>query len=71
VIPPYFSVYWEYKPTPAWSIHVEADNILRYIYDDVRRNYAGPRNLFPLSNIDEYRTRSQPTFNIQLRHTFD
>ena len=71
VIPPYFSVYWEYKPTPDWSIHVEADNILRYIYDDVRRNYAGPRNLFPLSNIDEYRTRSQPTLDIQLRHTFD
>jgi len=71
VIPPYVGVYWEYKPTPAWSIHVEADNILRYIYDDVRRNYAGPRNLFPLSNIDEYRTRSQPTLDIQLRHTFN
>ncbi len=70
-IAPYLNVYWEYKPNPNWSVHIEADNILRFTYDDRRRNFAGPRDLFPLSTVDEYRTRSIPTIDIQIRKTFD
>lgn len=70
LIAPYFSVYWDYKPSASWSVHVEADNILQYVYNDVRDNFSGPRNLFPVSNVDQYHTRSQPTIDIQIRKTF-
>lgn len=70
LLPPYLAASWEYKPTPDWSIHFEVDNILRFIYDDVRSNFAGPRDTFPLSNVDEFRTRSQPQFLLQIRRTF-
>jgi outer membrane receptor protein involved in Fe transport len=70
-IPPYLSVYWDYKPSPAWSFHFEVDDALRFIYDDIRHNFAGPRNTSPLLNTDEYRTRSIPQIDFQIRYTFD
>ena len=70
-IPPYLSVYWDYKPSPSWSFHFEVDDALRFIYDDIRHNFAGPRNTSPLLNTDEYRTRSIPQIDFQIRYTFD
>ena len=68
--PPYFGVFWDWKPTPEWSLHVESDNITGFVYHDKRFNYAGPRNIAPLDNIDEYIGQSIPTIDIQIRRTF-
>jgi hypothetical protein len=70
-IPPYAQVYWDYKPSPSWSFHFEADDIFRFIYDDIRHNFAGPRDTSPLLNTDRYRTRSIPQLDFQIRYTFD
>ncbi len=70
VLPPYLSLFWEYKPSPAWSFHVEADNIIPFVFKDIRYNYAGPRNVAPLDNIDEYVADSNPAFQFQIRWTF-
>jgi len=70
-IPPYLQAYWDYKPSPSWSFHFEVDDALRFIYDDVRHNFAGPRDTSPLLNTDEYRTRSIPQFDFQVRYTFE
>jgi hypothetical protein len=67
---PYVGVFWDWKPTPEWSLHVESDNLWGFVYDDKKFNYAGPRNTFPLDNIDEYVGQSRPYIDIQLRHTF-
>jgi outer membrane receptor protein involved in Fe transport len=70
-LPPYAQIYWDYKPNPSWSFHFEVDNVFRFIYDDIRHNFAGPRDTFPVSNTDEYRTRSIPQIDFQIRYTFD
>jgi hypothetical protein len=70
-IPPYLQAYWDYKPSPSWSFHFEVDDALRFIYDDIRHNFAGPRDTSPLLNTDEYRTRSIPQIDFQIRYSFD
>ena len=70
VIPPYITAYWEYKPTPDWSLHLEVDNIGRFTYDDRFFNYAGPRNVAPLDNTEEISIRSQPRLFVEIRKTF-
>jgi len=71
VIPPYFLVFWEYKPTPSWSLHFELDNLARFVYDDKYYDYAGPRNALPLASTEELSVKSQPRLYIQIRKTFD
>ncbi len=71
VIPPYFLVFWEYKPTPSWSLHVELDNLTRFVYDDKYYDSAGPRNTSSLASIEELSIKSQPKLYIQIRRTFD
>ncbi len=70
LVPPYFSIFWDYKPSAAWSFHIEGDNITSFVYDDKRFNYSGPRNTSPLDNIDEYRAHSMPQIDFQIRRTF-
>jgi outer membrane receptor protein involved in Fe transport len=71
VIPPYLSVYWEYKPTPTWSFHVEADNMARFTYDDTYYDYPAPRNVSTPDEIDQLWIKSQPRLYVQIRKTFD
>ena len=71
VVPPYFTVWWEYKPEPSLSLHFEVDNIGRFVYDDQYYNYPGPRDSTALASIEEIAIRSQPHFYIQIRKTFD
>ncbi|MBU6298226.1 MAG: TonB-dependent receptor [Alphaproteobacteria bacterium] len=71
VTPPYVELSWEYKPTPAWSILAAVKNALPFGYDDLRDEYAGPRDSAPLTQIDELKIKSQPRFYIQIRKTFD
>ncbi|HEY4943267.1 MAG TPA: TonB-dependent receptor [Rhizomicrobium sp.] len=68
--PPYGGVFWDWKPSPDWSLHVETDNVFAFTYHDKKFNYAGPRNISALTNIDEYVGQSRPTIDIQIRHTF-
>jgi hypothetical protein len=70
VVPPYFQVYWDWKPSDAWALHFEVDDVTGFIYDDKKFNYAGPRNVAPLDNIDEYRAYGIPQIDIQVRYTF-
>ena len=70
-IPPYLSMWWEYKPTPTWSLHAEIDNAGQFGYEDTFSDYAGPRNDSPLQSIDELYIISQPRLFLQIRKTFD
>ncbi|MGD0192967.1 MAG: TonB-dependent receptor [Rhizomicrobium sp.] len=70
-LPPFLSVWWEYKPTQSWSIHLELDNLARYGYQDTFDDYAGPRNISPLESIDNLYIKSQPRLYAQVRKTFD
>ena len=70
LIPPFVGVYWEYKPTPSWSFHVELDNLGRFVYENQYFNYAGPRDVSPLVSIEERAITSQPRLYIQIRKTF-
>ena len=70
VLPPYFSMFWDYKPTPAWNFHFGVDDITGFLYEDKKFNYAGPRNTAPLVNIDEYTTLGIPQFEVRIRHSF-
>jgi outer membrane receptor protein involved in Fe transport len=71
VLPPYISAYWEYKPTPNWSLHVEVDNADPFVYDDTYWNYPAPRNMSMPDQIQQLRITSQPRLYIQIRKTFD
>jgi len=70
IAPPYFGLFWDWKPSADWSLHVESDNITGFVYDDKKFNYAGPRNVAALASIDDYVGQSRPTIDIQIRHTF-
>ncbi len=71
VIPPFIRVYWEYKPTPSWSLHFELYNLGQFVYNDTRSDYAGPRDTAQLVSINELSIKSQPEFYFQIRRTFD
>ncbi|HEY2069166.1 MAG TPA: TonB-dependent receptor [Rhizomicrobium sp.] len=70
-IPPYLTAYWEYKPTADWSLHLEVDNFGRFTYDDRFFDFAGPRNISPLDEIEEISIKSQPRLFFQIRKTFE
>ncbi|HWD29510.1 MAG TPA: TonB-dependent receptor [Rhizomicrobium sp.] len=70
VAPPYFSLSWDYHPSPGWSFHLEGDDIVGFTYKDTRFNYAGPRNVAPLDNIDQYIAHGIPHIDFQIRRTF-
>ncbi len=70
IAPPYLGIFWDWKPSEAWALHIEADNLTGFIYDDKRFIYSGPRNVAPLVAIDQFRTKSRPSIDIQLKYTF-
>ena len=67
---PYVGVFWDWKPSADWSFHAEADNIWGFVYTDTRFNYLGPRNAFPVDNVDRYAAQSRPYVELTIRHTF-
>jgi len=67
---PYVGVFWDYKPSEDWSFHFEANNLWAFVYTDTRFNYAGPRDTFPVDNIDRNAAQSRPYVEFTLRHTF-
>jgi hypothetical protein len=70
VIPPFLEAWWEYKPQGDLSLRFEVDNVVPFVYDDQYQNYAGPRDDFPLSNIEEIHIKSQPRLYFEIRKTF-
>jgi outer membrane receptor protein involved in Fe transport len=70
VSPPYFQAYWDYKPSPEWTFHLEVDDITSFVYHDDKFNFAGPRNTAPLDNIDEFIAHSNPQIDFRVRWTF-
>jgi hypothetical protein len=70
VLPPYFTAFWDYKPSAAWTFHFEVDDITGFTYKDRNFFFSGPRNIAPLTSIDEYIANAIPHFDIQIRHTF-
>ena len=71
-IPPgLLNIFWEYKPTPEWSLHFEFDNIDPFIYDDKHFNYDPSRATVPYVSLEERTVRSQPRFYFEIRKTFN
>ncbi|HEX4861971.1 MAG TPA: TonB-dependent receptor, partial [Rhizomicrobium sp.] len=71
VVPPYIYVYWEYKPTPDWSLHLELDDLGRFVYDNEFFNYDIDRNTGALLSTDDRAIKSQPRVFIEIRKTFN
>jgi hypothetical protein len=63
-------VTWDYKPAPDLDVLFEAINITPYLYEFEADNYAGPRNMAALSQIQDQRIATLPRFMLQLRKTF-
>jgi len=70
VAPPYLEAYWEYKPSPEWSLRVEADNFVPFVYERRLEKYAGPRDSTPLVTSELRQIQSQPRLFIQVRKSF-
>src|SRR6185312_14553987 len=71
VIPPYFDVYWDYKPNPSWSFSLLLDNLTRYEYWDRRDHYTGPRGTSALDSSELFTLKSVRIIRLQIRKTFD
>ncbi|MBV9539779.1 MAG: hypothetical protein JO167_00805, partial [Alphaproteobacteria bacterium] len=71
VPPGLLSVFWQYKPTPDWSISVEFDNLTRFRYDDKHFNFATSRGQGAPDSLEERVVTSWPRFNIEIRKTFN
>jgi hypothetical protein len=67
---PYTYLFWTYNPAPDWNIKIQGDNISPYRFELEQDIYAGPRNLSPLSRIQDVVTRTRPRLFVQLRKTF-
>jgi hypothetical protein len=66
----WFQVYAEYKPTPTFSIRVEAQNLSGRDFIRDREVYAGPRDTDPLLYSDKKPLNFDPFIYIRLRKTF-
>jgi hypothetical protein len=67
---PYFGFQWDYKPEPDLDLQFQLSNFIPYVFDITQYNYAGPRNISPLTSIRDDHTHSFPRLFIQLRKTF-
>ncbi|OAI45487.1 hypothetical protein AYO42_00175 [Rhizomicrobium sp. SCGC AG-212-E05] len=66
---PALGVFAEYQPKPDLFWKVEASNILGADYRRAVNGYGGPRDLFPLSYVDDRWLESSPYVKISLRKT--
>ena len=70
VSPPYTYVFWEYKPTPDWSLHFELDNLGQFVYDNQYFDYSDRRDIGTLVETEDRSIKSQPRIYIEIRKTF-
>jgi hypothetical protein len=66
----FMSLTWDYKPAPDLDVLFQALNISPYLFEQEQDNYAGPRNVSALSQIQDQRIVTEPRFLLQLRKTF-
>lgn len=72
-IPPgLVSVFWEYKPTTDWMLHLELDNLTRFVYDDKHFVFVPPntRASGAPDFLEDRIVRSQPRLYFEIRKTF-
>jgi hypothetical protein len=67
---PYLTASWDYKPEPGLDILFQAVNFIPYHGELEQDDYAGPRNVSALSQIDNLSLWTLAQFRIQLRKTF-
>lgn len=67
---PTINLFAEYHPWKGTSFRIEADNVLQQRYSRVVNIYAGPRNDFPLSYLDDRSLTSSASVVVSLRKTF-
>ncbi|MEO7054250.1 MAG: TonB-dependent receptor, partial [Rhizomicrobium sp.] len=68
--PLYVELDWDYKPKPDLDLQIKLQNIVPYQYDLTQFNYAGPRDISPLSSYQLEHNHSQARIFLQLRKTF-
>ena len=67
---PTINIFAEYQPWKGISFRIEADNILQRRYNRVVEIWGGPRNMFPLSYVDNRSLTSSASVLISLRKAF-
>jgi outer membrane receptor protein involved in Fe transport len=68
--PLYVELDWDYKPKPDLDLQIKLQNIVPYQYDLTQFNYAGPRDISPLTSIQLEHNHGQARIFLQLRKTF-
>ena len=63
-------VTWDYKSAPDLDVLFQALNISPYLFDFEQDNYAGPRDVSALSQIQDQRIVTELRLLLQLRKTF-
>jgi len=67
---PTISAFAEFRPWKGILLHLEGDNLLQQHYDRDIISYAGPRNGFPVSSIDDRRLTSFASVLFSVRKEF-
>ncbi len=71
-IPPpgFFSVFYDYKPSPDVALRVSLQNFAPFTFERKRTIYDGPRSLGVVGAQEDRTLQSQPRIDIRLRKTF-
>jgi len=65
------NTYFEYKPTPAWRIRLQGINLFSQGIQKTYASYAGPRNLFAMASLVDYRNQQTgPQVSVDVRRSF-
>jgi len=66
----HINLFAEYRPTPAWTLRAEVQNLPAAKVRQINRLYAGPRHVAPLLYVDELNLTNGPLLLVRLRRTF-
>ncbi|MDP2260664.1 MAG: outer membrane beta-barrel protein [Caulobacter sp.] len=66
----WYQIYIDYKPTPTFSVRVEAQNLAARDFIRNREVYAGPRDTTALAYTDARPLNFDPFLYVRLRKTF-
>ncbi len=68
---PRFNIFAEYRPTPAWTLRAEVQNLPAAKVRSTSGLYDGLRTTAPLTYVDEHRLNTNgPLLLVRLRRTF-
>jgi hypothetical protein len=66
----FVTLYWEYKPNPAWLLRVEGDNLIPFKFWQDQTLWNGPRDTATLDYEREITIQSQPRLFVKIKRTF-